>query len=261
MSIIASQFAIFGGWNFNNVPNLQVNSTDTFKGGLRYLNIFQIARRSARKTSSAFNRSNSIQIGIYLTSPSKVALEQAMDLLFANIQTQEAQLVIPQSGGVRGYYATYSTIRINQQKGGYLDATLTFECSDSYGYDANYTVIQPATNFTAAVVNTQYTQGGSAELQAPIIQAKITALTGGTNGTVTISNGQTGQAAQIIRTWLANDILIVDCQNNIVTVNGAEVAFTGALPTTGIGTQTLTYQDTFTTRTVNLFEYVYNRWN
>lgn len=266
MSIISSRFAIFNNWNFNNVPGLQVYSIQTPGFQQRTLNIFELARRSARKVSSGFYKSNPINIGIYLTpTPSSVrqsgrdALDIAIDQLMQNLQSLEGALVVPVSGGVRQYTATYEQYTINDQKGGYIDMTLTFEASDSFGYDTNYTVIQPATNFTASPVNFAYTQGGTADTQVPVIQVKISAV-GSNPGSITVGNLSNGQSITVTRTWAVNDLLIVDCQNKLVQVNGADVAFSGGFPEVGTGLQTLTYSDTFTSRTVNIFIYVYNRY-
>jgi hypothetical protein len=269
MSDIASRFAIFNNWNFNNIAGLQVYAIDPPGQGSRTLNIFALARQSAQKVSSAFYQKNTKTICVYIKASTRDALEQALDQLYANIQAQEGSLVVPQSGGVRQYTATYESTALNNTQtntnspvGNVADLSLTFELSDSYGYDTNYTVISSGvTALTANAVNTQYTQGGGADTQCPIIQCQYSAITGGVNGTVTIGNQSTGQSVSITRTWLAGDILIVDTQNNLVQVNGVDVAFTGALPTFGLGLQTLTYNDNLTTRTFKLFAYVYNRWN
>lgn len=263
MPSIPSRFAIFNGWNFNNVPGLQVYDLTTPGNQQRSLNIFALARRSARKVASAFYQDNQITIGVYIVAALTLkggidTLDQAVDLLVQNLQQIEGTLIVPRSGGVRQYTATYAGYTINS-KGPYLDLTLTFECSDSYGYDTTYTVIQPATSYTAAAVNTQYTQGGGADLQAPIRQVKILAA-GSNPATVTVGILGTGQKIAVTRTWVVNDVLVVDSQNKTVQVNGVDVNFTGAFLEVAPGLQTLTYQDTFTSRTVQLFDYVYNRY-
>lgn len=258
---ITSRFALVNQWPMSTVSGLQVYSISTPGNAERTLNIFELARRSARKATSAYYQKNSLKIGVYIASGSRHLLDQAIDTLLTNIQATEADIVVPMSGGVRRYTATYAGMQINKTKGGFIDATLIFECSDSFGYDTNYTVLMPATNFTAASRTDQYTQLGSAPTQAPFFQVKVTAVTGGTSASITIGNQNTGQAATITRTWSVNDLLQIDCANESVKVNGVDVAFTGAIPKFAPGLQTFTYNDTFTTRTFNYFVYVYNRFN
>jgi hypothetical protein len=269
MSDINSRFAIFNNWNFNSVAGLQVYAIDPPGQGSRTLNLFDLARRSARKLSSAFYQKNTKTICVYIKANSRELLEQALDTLYANIQGQEGALVVPQSGTVRQYTATYESTTINNTQqnanspaGNVADLTLTFELSDSYGYDTNYSVIQAATNFTASLVTTQYTQGGSADTQLPHIEVEIITTTGTQPATITVGNQNTGQAVSVSRTWQPYDLLIVGLINGLpdVQVNGVSVPFTGAIPEMGLGLQNIYYQDTFATRTVNIFAYVYNRW-
>lgn len=265
MSFIASRFAIFNGWNFNNVPNLQVYSIDPPGKAGRKLNISVLARRSGRKMSSAFYNQRQVNVGVYISAPTREALDAALDTLYSNIQGKELPLVIPQSGTVRQYFATYFTTIINNNNntpnGGFIDMTLTFECSDSFGYDTNYTAIRNTTGSTSGNLSTQYTQGGSADTQAPFIQVQYTALSGASAGQVTITNPTTGQSlVTAARAWSQYDLLQVDFQHNTVQVNGSDIDFTGPLMEWGTGLQSIQVSDNFTSRTANHLWYVYNRW-
>lgn len=265
MSIIASRFAIFNNWNFNNVPNLQVYGVDPPGKAGRKLNISVLARRSGRKMTSAFYNQRQVNVNIYITASSRETLDAAMDTMFSNIQGKELELVIPQSGTVRKYFATFFTMIINNDggvpQGGFLDATLVFECSDSFGYDTNYTLIRSTTGSTSGNLSTQYTQGGSADTQVPFIQVQYTAVSGASAGQVSITNPATGQTIQTVaRAFAAFDLLQVDFRNNTVQVNGTDVDFTGPLIEWANGLQSINVTDNFTTRTANHLWYVYNRW-
>lgn len=259
MPSIPSRFAIFNNWNFNNVPGLQVYSIDPPGQAQRALNIGALARRNARKLSSGFYGKNLFNVSIVIAQPTRAQLDQALDILYANIQADEGALVVPMSGGVRQYTATYSKPNINEIKGGFIDLTLAFECSDSFGYDTGYTLIRSSTGITAAILSTNYTQGGSAREQGPYVEIQYTAApTGATNKSVTISNGTS--SIVITRTWLQYDFLQVDLRNKTVKVNNVDVDFTGALWENGLGPANITYSDNFTTRTLRILAYVYNRF-
>lgn len=262
MPSITSRFALFNNWNFNNVPGLQVYRLDPPGMAQRTLNIFPIARTNRRKLSSGFYDKNIFNVSIYITRPTRELLDQAIDTLMANIQADEGALVVPMSGGVRQYTATFAgPPKINAgPDGGFIDLTLQFECSESFGYDTNYTLIRQATGLTAASLSTAYTQGGSAREQGPYVEVQYTAApTGATNGSVTIGNGT--QSVVITRAaWAQYDLIQVDFRAKTVKVNGSDVDFTGALWENGLGLQVITYADTFSTRTYRTLQYVYNRY-
>jgi len=236
----------------------------------RSLNILQLARISARKLSSAFYDSRQIYISLVINAGSRIALDQALDSLNAILQGTEQTLVISQSGTSRQYTATFAgppTVNnpsvgdsgVAAPQGGYYDITLTFECSDSFGYDTVYTPIYNLANQSGGSLTYPYNQGGSADTQAPFIQIQYTG--GGLGaGTVVIGNQSTGQAVSITRTWALNDIIQINPQANTVQVNGVDTAFSGAIPFFGLGAQTIYYTDTMTTRLFKIFAYVYNKW-
>ena len=260
MPSIPSKFALVNQYNLNTIPGLQVYATDPPGQAKRGLNIFALTRTNARKLSSGFFGENSFSISLYIAVGSRALLDQSLDLLYSKIQADESAIVVPMAGGVRQYTATYSSTNINKgPKGGFIDLTLVFECSDSFGYDTTYTIIRSATGLTAATVNTPYTQLGSAREQGPYIEIQYTAApTGATSKTVTISNGTS--SLTITRTWSQFDLLQVDLRAKTVKVNGTDVDFSGALFDNPLGLTTLNYSDNFTTRTFRMLAYVYNRY-
>lgn len=128
----------------------------------------------------------------------------------------------------------------------YMDACL-FEVGSS-----------PSTVFDSALrgPNTYadtFTFGGTAPLQQPIITLQYTAGTLGA-GTVSIGNNGNGQQITVTRTWVLNDILIVDVPNKICYVNNVEVDFVGAFPEFAPGVGVLGYSTSVPT-SGQLFSY------
>lgn len=268
MAITTSRYAIFNGYNFNSVPGLSVYAITPPGQASRTLNIYSLVRTSARKLSSAFYTSNMLTINVYITAATRELLEAAMDTLYTNIQTQEGSLVVPRSGGTaRQYTATYADTTINNTQqntnspsSNYADLTLIFECSDSFGYDQFFTPMLTLANQSTAPNSWSWTFTGGADTQVPFLQFYFTGGSLGV-GTVSIGNLNTGQTLQITRSWAVGDTLQINSQSNTVQVNGTDVLFTGAIPTFGLGTQTITYNDTLSSRIFQLYSYVYVRWN
>lgn len=258
----------FNGTDLSTVSGLQVYSINPYGAG-RNLLISQIARRSVRKLSSAFYNQRQIYVSLYIAVPSRALLDQSLDQLLSIIQTQEAALIINQSGALRQYTASYSTQTINNDSpnqssvsaplGGFIDLTLTFECSDSFGYDPTPTLLAnqyPNTLYNPSVT---FIQTGTADTQVPIVTITFTG-SGSNTGSVTIGNQKTGQAITVTTTFNQYDALVIDCQHKTVQINGVDVNFSGAFPDVGLGQQTLYYVDTFTTRTFTFLVNVFNRY-
>lgn len=262
-------WAIFNGNNLATIPNVQIYSINPF-GSKRTLSLLTLARRHARKLSSEYYTQRQVYISLYITAPSRQSLEATLDNLLGQIQASEGTLVISQSGGARQYTCTLSTQTINNPnpgassiaapQGGFLDLTLCFECSDSFGYDTNYTLIDNQIGLSSNNVIVGYTQGGGAETQVPVIQVKFTGA-GSNTGTVIIGNNNVGQAVSVTTTFNQYDILTINSQLKTVQINGVDVNFSGAIPEFSPGFNQISYNDNFTSRTFNLFAYVYNRWN
>lgn len=259
MSII-NYFAIFNGYNLTTVPGLTVLATNPWMPARRKLALNILARSNKSKTNSAFYTERIITVRVCIQRNSRDAVEQAIDILMTNIQGLEKELWLAQSGTVRKYYCTYSGYAIQRAGGAYWEADLQFTCSDNFGYDTSYTPIITNRTTSTATAADQYNFTGSAPFQAPIITVKLTAVTGGAPGTMTIGNSNTGQNISITRTWAVNDFVEIDSVAETVKVNGAIVAFTGAFPKFATGLGTISYADTFTTRTVVRNAYYYKRW-
>lgn len=252
-------YALFNGVDIDQLRGVTIYSIDPYTLPNRQHNVFPLARRSGQKISSSFYVSRTINLGIYINGVNKADAEKILDSLYSIIQTTEATLTLPQSGMARNYIASYNSQTINSQSGGFLDISFNFICSDSFGYDTNYTVINPKTTYASGNLTFPYTQGGTADIQLPHIEIKFLGATPVT-GTVTVGNQNTGQVINITNTFNQYDIIKIDTKDLYVRINDVDVAFTGSFPEMGLGLQTLYYLDTFTSRSIELFAYVYNRY-
>lgn len=250
------------------IPGMQIYSVNPY-GPNRNLNIFGIARDSSRKLTSSFYDQRQINVSLWIATTDRVLLDQALDALQTILQAQEAPLVIQQSGKSRQYTCTFSTSSINTSSvnqssvsapvGGFIDLTLTFECSDSFGYDTTPTLLANQYPNTLYNPSVSFIQKGTADTQVPIITITFTGVTQNT-GSVSIGNQKTGQAVTVTTTFSQYDALVIDCQHKTVQINGVDVNFSGAFPEVGLGQQTLYYVDTFTTRTFTFLVNVFNRY-
>lgn len=260
MAIINAHYAIFGNNNLASlVPSLTILTIDAYRPPTRRLSIANIARSDKNKVSSAFYDEKNISVRVGISNQTRQDTEDALDSLMKLLQGLEKDLIIPQSSIARKYTATLSDVVEVLAGGAYWEGVLVFACSDVFGYDTAYTAILAVTGFTSGSRTDQHNFQGSAP-QLPFIGVYYSAISGGTNKSVVIGNGSSGQQITVTRTWSANDSLEVDCQNETVKVNDVDVAFTGAFPVFAPGVGYLTYSDDFTSRTFNINAYYYKRW-
>lgn len=261
MSISNAHYAIFNNYNLQStIPSLTILSIDAYKVPKRKLSIDNIARTNKNKVSSAFFVEKNISITVSISNSTRQATESVLDSLFQLLQGLEKDLIIPQSGAQRKYTATLTDVVEKKAGTAYWEGDLVFACSEVFGYDTAPTLIASATGTSSQPRTDQYTFTGSADRQLPIITITYTAVTGGTGASVIVGNGTTGQQITVNRDWVAGDILVINCQEQSVKVNGTDVDFTGAFPGFEPGVGYLTYSDNFTTRTFNLLANYYKRW-
>jgi hypothetical protein len=108
------------------------------------------------------------------------------------------------------------------------------------------------TSFTGSSKTSTFVLIGGTVVALPVITITLTAGTGLTSKYIQITNPSTGKLIRITRTWVAGDILIIDCENKTVKVNGTDVDYTGVFPTWSPDDTQIQYDDTLTTRTVTM---------
>ncbi len=147
--------------------------------------------------------------------------------------------------------------------GSYFDGS--FPANNTYTYTWSGTVNDStstaAGNRQKASYTDNFTFGGTAPFQLPIITVTYSAIgSAPVLGMVSIGNDSTGQQINVLRTWSATDVLVVDCKQNTVTANGVAASFTGAFPAFSVGSGTLDYLDNFASRTFTISAVCYRQY-
>lgn len=225
------------------------------------LSLYELANANGSKVSSLFHSKKVIRLTGKIVDTGIVALDSRLDTFRSYFSGIDKNLDIGYNSGTRRYICTAKSIAISRDGGlNSADFDVELVATEPYGKDTSTTTALNATARTLALYNDAYTFLGSAPLQQPVVTITYTAITGGTNGTVSFGNSGTGQTLSITRTWVATDVLIIDTSLKKVTVNGIEVDFAGAFPEFEPGLRTMTYNDTLTTRTFNYNIVYYKRY-
>lgn len=253
--------------NFNGndlasvVPGLMVVATNPYRLGNRQLSTSVLANADRSTTPSAFWTDKKLNVTVEIGRNTRELLDDSIDLLYYYLRELEAPLILSWSTTTRQWNATLANIAFSDVQGGHAVLDIEFEVSDPLGIDVNSTQLF-STALTGATSTTSLgLVGGTAKWQRPVITITISALTGGTAKTVSVGNSNTGQQVNITRTWTAGDILVIDSKLKKVTVNGTEVAFTGAIPEWQSGqVGSMDYSDNLTTRTRSMVGVYYKRY-
>lgn len=245
--------AYFDGTNLISILGLSILGFDP-SVAKRSLSMLQIARTNKGKLTGAYYTDRTIAIRVCIQRDTRDLAEVSYDALMAILQGNEKQLIIPQSGGLRLYIATYQDTVFSTRGGSYMEFNLLFSCSDKFGYDVNQTELLNISGIITSTRTDPLTIDGSAPLQAPYIRIVLTAVSSTGSKTMTVGNSANGQAVSITRSnWTAGDIIEIGPTaagaNSTVKVNGTEVAFSGAIPQFPRGAVTWIYTDGFASRT------------
>lgn len=206
--------------------------------------------------------SKKVVIGGVIKGSTQANLDSRIDTFKGYFVGKDKNLDIAYGTGTRRYIATPNTVSVvRMQKALYATFQVEFVCTNPFGLDTSTTNLWTAkTGFTSATFTETPTVGGSAPLQLPVITITINSLTGA-GDYVQISNDNNGQEMLIYGLSLAaDDVIVIDCEQRTVTVNGDEVNYYGTFLALEPGANSITYTDGFTTRNIDISAVYTKRW-
>lgn len=202
-----------------------------------------------------------IQLQGTVTGVGVADLDNNLDIFRGYFAQDGQNLDIAYNGGTRRYVCTMTDLQIDRPGGlSWCNFTVLLTSLFGFGQDIATTSLVSATAATGATRADAVTFAGSAPYQLPVATMTYTALSGSGTQTVNFGNNANGQQITVSRTWTTGDVLVIDCQNRLVTVNGVPTDYAGGFPEFRPGTQTIAYADSFTTRTFNYSVTYYKRW-
>lgn len=198
--------------------------------------------------------SKRIKIGGTIHGSSQADLDDRIDSFKAYFNGKNKNLDIAYGSGTRRYIATANAISIQrQQKMLWATFQVDFICTNPFGIDTSASNLWAAkTAFTGATFTEAPTVGGTAPYQLPVFTVTLTAISGA-GDYLQFSNDNNNQEILLYGLGLvAGDVIVIDCAERRVTVNGVEVDYYGTFLELEPGANSITYTDGFTTRTVNI---------
>lgn len=206
--------------------------------------------------------SKKIPVAGVIKGSSQADLDSRIDAFKGYFIGKDKNLDITYGSGTRRYIATAGVPIIDrEQKALFATFQLEFTCTNPFGIDTSSTALWATkNNFTSATFTETPTIGGNAPFQLPIFTITIDALTGA-GDYLMISNDNNNQEILIYGMGLtAGDVIVIDCVERTVTLNGDEIDYNGTFLELAPGASSITYTDGFTTRTVDVAASYTKRW-
>lgn len=196
-------------------------------------------------------RSRSIGLDGHLTADTQLELETLIQQFNRALNKEEKQLKIEDEGTYTIFTATPAVVSIERPRGlTKANFSVEFVCAEPIGYNEGTLLLLSETYTTASSLSPIDVEGSyKAE---PLISLTVTSFTGAGDQSITVRNALNFGGVTISRTWTAGDEIEINCLTLDVTVNGAPVDFEGIFPTWEPGEGSVSYVDSFTTRSVSI---------
>jgi hypothetical protein len=229
----------------------------------RKIQRLELARGNGSKITNIQYTHKQITLTGRIFDTSVTGLRNRLDALKSALTGTQRNLDIDEGdGAVRRYLATLDGFTATRSNIGPVAAeiTLSFVIPDAFGIDTSATTILSSVAISSTPQTFTPTFGGSMDGQQPLFTINLTTIGSGAFNTVTLGNSGSGQIIAVSRTWANADVLVVDCFNQIVTVNGSAVDYMGAFPSWPPGASSIQYTDDFTSRTASISGTNVNRY-
>lgn len=211
----------------DRVPGLKIIASDPWRPPERRLFNYDKAREHGGVVAAAFYKDKRIRVNCSLGRDSRAAFEQSLQELESILQGKEKLLVFSQAGVDTEYTATREHVIVNDYAGGFAEVEITFLCSDPFGYNVSATTLYDLSNLVGGDYSFAINWPGNIA-QAPVITITVNSVLGATNQGISIGDGT--RTLTVSDDWEAADVLVIDCRNKTVKVNGSDIEFDGTFP-------------------------------
>lgn len=248
-NIAPSSLLTFDSFNCDDRINMTISNMRFSSGHKRDIDRFNIPRAAGIRVANVYNREKVIKAYGKADAADADAMETLIDTIKKNLRRNRQVLVTNWGGKTRRYeHATLVNMDelFSDREGYHIDMVpfvLEFLCEE-YATDWDYD--QWSEEITAAEDTVAATGNGTVEGK-PVIIVVFSAASGVTSLTCEID--ENGQKIGYSGALSAGDVLVFDCENELVTLNNTEVDFTGYFPEMVLGDNTFRFTTNGSSRT------------
>lgn len=248
----------FGGYDLQS-GGVVIEETDVWSPPDREIQAAELAGRDGALVVQQRYRSKRFSIRGHIQKPTRVEADQARDAFLVAVSTKNTSFDIDHGSSIRRYLASANNVGLTRPTPTTFLFDVEFLSPDGMGWDIDTTQILAPTNVSTTAASIPITVGGTYQSE-PMITLIMSSLTGGTNRTVTVRNGETMRGLSITRDWSLGDTLEINSLKKSVYINGVTTMFTGQFPVFEPGQRILGYVDDLTSRSASLSMSHIQRW-
>jgi hypothetical protein len=240
----------FDGYGLQNA-GICVTEADFENSGPSEMNQYPLPRTDGNGFLSRFWRKKTVTLRGFAKADSKADLDALIDSVKRNLYGTEGILQYSDANGTRKIVATLSAANFDRQHFHltFCPFVLTFETNPAFWYDSeNQSYSFAMTSGTRAE---QLDADGSAPSSPRVYFAFVTA-----SAVTSVSFSANSRTVTVSGTFSAGDILLIDCENKSVVLNGTETDYSGTFPEFAQGPNSVSYSvnGTATLDVVNIWK-------
>jgi len=229
---MAERGALIDNFNPDLIEGFEIDQIRPDAIPEKVINSVRLAQADGEKfIGSSFTNKKITVIGHFYAA-TRADYEVSRDLMLGMFDNDAiTRFEFEQSNEMRRYYGMYENVVFDYKDNGFCLVTITYRCTDPFGYTIEESIFYQAANLTDEVVATIDTGGNVYGL--PRIVATVNDLDSDEDErtfSFTVSQGVRSYNIKITRVWSFNDSLKIDSEKQKVYVNGIQVEFVGRWP-------------------------------
>lgn len=253
--------AVFNDFDFN-AQGLSISEWDVHSRTPRKL---QLEGRASADGAVLVNNQygpKPILIAGVVRADSQDDLDMLLDTIKLRLSDTQGVLDLTHAGGTRRYHAVAENVAISQEQGQVDQAgySVAFTVPSGYGEDTAASFLIASTTITTSSQTINFTSDGTYKVEPEVTVIITSATMDGETDSITLTNPSNSTYVSVVGVFEAGDVLTFNTQQRRVYLNSGDVFGYGAFPFWEPGTNSLTYSDTMSTRSVNLSANYKRRW-
>ena len=239
------------GIDLNNVDGFEIDTIRPDATASRTLTVAQLAEEDGEFLLGTGNGNKKITLNGHFNAGERWDYEMARDELLGLLEgSGEVALEFEQSGQMRRYFGAYETINFTYKERGFVLVTITFRATRPFGTEVTPTNPITAETFTGTLVKS-FTVRGNVQAKPRLVLSinSFNPIDAQRTISVIAQYGGFTRRMDITQFFQDNQTLVIDVDNNNVTLNGQRVPYVGQLPKM-LKDTTITIQDNATSRNI-----------
>lgn len=190
----------------------------------------------------------------YINTADELSADLALDTLKRYSGRKGIELKVGYAGGYRIWTVEVETVIVSRNASdlSYIPFSIKIKAANPIATDDTEDTLVNATGVTTSSKTVGVNNDGTYKAK-PVIVLTVNAIDPSVSDvTISISNPSNQETISFTDTFVATDVITIDCVNNLVFLNSTSIPAVGQFPTWEPDGGTFEYSDTATTRDVDI---------